>query len=56
MPWEKNFDQEEAIERIMEVFWQKGYEATSLTDLTEESSGRVSTTLLAANEICLFVH
>jgi len=35
MPWEKNFDQEEAIERIMEVFWQKGYEATSLTDLTE---------------------
>lgn len=34
MPWEKSFDLEEAIERAQKVFWAKGYEATSITDLT----------------------
>lgn len=30
----KQFNQEEVLERAMEVFWQKGYEGTSVQDLT----------------------
>ena len=33
MPWEKSFDIDEAIDRATEVFWAKGYEASSLSDL-----------------------
>ncbi len=35
MPWEKSFDENAVIGQIMEVFWEKGYEATSISDLTE---------------------
>ncbi len=35
MPWEKSFDENAVIEQIMEVFWEKGYEATSISDITE---------------------
>jgi len=35
MPWKKNFDVEEAVESAMQVFWEKGYKATSIADLTE---------------------
>src|SRR4051812_42751972 len=31
----REFDTEKALERAMHVFWRKGYEGASLTDLTE---------------------
>lgn len=38
MPWEKSFDPDEAIEEATQVFWNKGYEATSISDLTHAMS------------------
>ncbi len=35
MPWKKNFEIDETLDRAMEVFWQKGFDGTSLTDLIE---------------------
>lgn len=35
MPWEKSFDTEEALEKAKELFWRKGYEATSMQDLLD---------------------
>ncbi|MEQ8653602.1 MAG: TetR/AcrR family transcriptional regulator [Kiloniellales bacterium] len=35
MPWQKSFDVEQAVDQAMEVFWAKGYEATSMADLLE---------------------
>jgi len=32
---QRTFDKEEALNKAMAVFWQKGYSGTSLTDLTE---------------------
>ena len=33
MPWEKQYDEAEVLERAMEAFWAHGYEATSISDL-----------------------
>ena len=35
MPWQKNFDVDEALERAGLTFWEKGYTATSMRDLLE---------------------
>jgi len=35
MPWEKSFNEQKAIENAMLVFWEKGYEVTSISNLTE---------------------
>jgi len=35
LPWEKNFDVNQALESAMLVFWEKGYESTSIADLIE---------------------
>ncbi len=34
MPWEKTFDESDVIEKTMAVFWEKGYAATSISDIT----------------------
>ncbi len=33
MPWEKSFNVDTAIDDAMQVFWNKGFEQTSITDL-----------------------
>jgi len=33
MPWEKSFREEDAIHDAMMLFWEKGYESTSIADL-----------------------
>ena len=33
MPWEKSFDEELALNKAMQVFWKKGFKATSIADL-----------------------
>lgn len=35
MPWEKQFDREEALDRAMDQFWSRGFEATSMQDLVD---------------------
>ncbi|QDS94498.1 HTH-type transcriptional repressor ComR [Roseimaritima multifibrata] len=34
MPWEKSFEESDVVEQAMRVFWQKGYNATSISDIT----------------------
>lgn len=36
MPWEKQFDRQEVLERAMRAFWSQGYEATSMTALLDQ--------------------
>ena len=33
MPWEKSFDEDEAVGKAMCVFWEKGFEPASMADL-----------------------
>ena len=33
MPWEKQFNKDEALDKAMQAFWMHGYEATSMQDI-----------------------
>lgn len=35
MPWEKQFDTDEALRKAMTTFWARGYEATSIQNLVD---------------------
>lgn len=35
MPWEKNFDVDQALNKAMEAFWANGFEATSMQELVD---------------------
>ena len=35
MPWEKQFDRDEALSKAMNAFWARGYDATSMQDLVD---------------------
>jgi len=35
MPWNKRFDQQEALERALDTFWAQGYTGTSIQDLVD---------------------
>jgi TetR/AcrR family transcriptional repressor of nem operon len=37
MPWEKQFDAEEVLDKAMQAFWSCGYEATSMQDLVDRT-------------------
>ncbi len=35
MPWERQFNRGEALDKAMQVFWSRGYAATSIQDLVD---------------------
>jgi len=35
MPWEKQFDEADVLDKAMQAFWAHGYEATSIQDLVD---------------------
>ncbi|MGD9830594.1 MAG: TetR/AcrR family transcriptional regulator [Hyphomicrobiaceae bacterium] len=35
MPWEKQFNKDEALDKAMQAFWMHGYEGTSMQDLVD---------------------
>lgn len=37
MPWEKSFNEQEVLDRATQVFWQKGFDSTSIADLIERT-------------------
>lgn len=37
MPWEKQFDQHEVLDKAMQAFWMRGYEATSMQQLVDST-------------------
>lgn len=37
MPWEKSFDEDVAVEKAMQVFWEKGFDSASIADLIDRT-------------------
>lgn len=37
MSWEKSFDEDEALDRAMDVFWRRGFDSASIAELIEET-------------------
>lgn len=37
MPWEKQFDEDEVLDKAMRAFWRHGYKGTSMKCLVEET-------------------
>jgi TetR/AcrR family transcriptional repressor of nem operon len=35
MPWEKNFNVDEVLDKVLHAFWSRGYAATSMQDLVD---------------------
>ncbi len=35
MPWERQFNKDEVLDRALQAFWQRGYGATSMQDLVD---------------------
>jgi len=35
MPWEKQFNESDVLDKAMQAFWARGYEATSIQDLVD---------------------
>ncbi|MCP4983221.1 MAG: helix-turn-helix transcriptional regulator, partial [Gammaproteobacteria bacterium] len=35
MPWQKNYNETNVLEKAMYTFWAHGYEATSMNDLVK---------------------
>jgi len=38
MPRPKSFNRDKVVQQAMDVFWEKGYEATSITDITDATN------------------
>jgi len=56
MPWETQFDKEKTLEKALHVFWEYGYNATSMRDLTKRmgiNSGSIYSTF--GNKRALFL-
>ena len=56
MPWEKQFNNDEVLTKAMNAFWARGYEATSMAELTQRMGiNRASIYATFGNKRSLFI-